>query len=267
MTATPPRLRVLPDRELSAVMRRSLLLQAGWNFEGMQNLGFLYAIEPGLERIHHDPERRRRAMMRHLGFFNTQPYMAGFAVGACMALEEDAASCADAAGEAAAVERVERVKRALGSALAALGDPFYWGTLRPATAAFTLLAWVALWTLEAPAPFFWGAVIGLVLYNVPALWTRWRGPRMGYELGEGLPAALKRLRWQDKSRAVRAAGFAGALLLAAAVLAVPPFGGAPSPWLAAVLAAGFALRLKGVPSLRTYLAAALGLALASAVGL
>ncbi|MBI2361899.1 MAG: PTS system mannose/fructose/sorbose family transporter subunit IID, partial [Elusimicrobia bacterium] len=90
VTAAPPRLRVLPDREFSAIMRRGLLLQAGWNFEGMQNLGFLYAIEPGLARIHHDPEERRRAMMRHLGFFNTQPYMAGFAVGACMALEEDA---------------------------------------------------------------------------------------------------------------------------------------------------------------------------------
>ena len=267
MTQTPPRLRALPERELSAIMRRGMLLQAGWNFEGMQNLGFLYSIEPGLERIHHDPERRRRAMMRHLGFFNTQPYMAGFAVGACMALEEAAAASPDAAAEEAAADRIEKVKRALGSALAALGDPFYWGTLRPATAVFTMLAWVGLWTLEAPAPFFWGTVFGLALHNVPALWARRRGPRLGYELGEGLPAALKRLKWQDKSRAVRAAGFAGALLLAASVLAVPPFGGSPSLWLGAVLAAAFALRAKGVPSLRTYLAAAFGFALASAVGL
>lgn len=267
MTEAPPRLRTLPDSELSAIMRRGLLLQAGWNFEGMQNLGFLYSIEPGLARIHHDPERRRRAMMRHLGFFNTQPYMAGFAVGACMALEEAAAASQDAAGEQAAAGRVESVKRALGSALAALGDPFYWGTLRPTTAAFTLLAWVALWTLELPSPFFWGTVFGLALHNVPALWARRRGPRMGYELGDGLPAALKRLKWQEKARAVRAAGFAGALLLAAAVLAVPPFGGSPSPWLGAALAGAFVLRLKGVPSLRTYLAAAFGLALASAVGL
>ncbi|MBI2362100.1 MAG: hypothetical protein HYV15_01785, partial [Elusimicrobia bacterium] len=64
-----------------------------------------------------------------------------------------------------------------------------------------------------------------------------------------------------------AAGFAAALLVAAAALAVPPFGGAPGPWPAAVLAGAFALRLRGVPSLRTYLAGAFALALASAVGL
>lgn len=265
--AAPPALRVLPDREQAALFRRSAMLQAGWNFEGMQNLGFLYAIEPGLRRVHRDPERLLRARMRHLGFYNCQPYMTGFALGACLALEEDAALAEDEAAEAAAGARVESLKRALGSALAALGDPFFWGSLRPATAVLTLLAWTALWTLDFPSPVLWGTLVGLVAFNVPALWARWEGPRLGYETGEALPAALKRQGWREHTRRARAAGLAGTALLALAAIAVPPFGGTPSLWHAAALAAAFGLRVKGVPSLKTYLAGALAAAAASAAGL
>lgn len=244
-----------------------MFLQAGWNFEGMQNLGFLFAIEPGIRRVHRDPERQRRALLRHLGFFNSQPYMTSFALGACLAFEEDAARAPSEAAETIAAERVERLKRALGSALAALGDPFYWGTLKPATAAFTLLAWIGLWTLGFPAPFLWGTLAGLVVFNTPALWARWAGLRIGHELGEGLPAELKRLGWQEKTRLVRAAGLVGVVVLALAALIVPPLGGRPSLWHALMLAAAFGLRAKGIPSLKTYLAAALIGVAASAGGL
>lgn len=254
--AAPAPARELPEAERAAVFRRSMLLQAGWNFEGMQNLGFLYAIEPGLRRVHRDPERLKRALMRHLGFFNTQPYMAGFAVGACLGLEEAVARAGADAEEAAAVQAVERMKRALGSALAALGDPFYWGTLRPATAAWTLVAWLAFWSAGLPAPVFWGAALGLAAFNAPALWTRWAGPRLGYERGEALPAELKRLGWPEKAQLVRRVGFVGAALAAAAALAVPPFGGLPGWGNAAVLAGAFALRARGYASSGVYAALA-----------
>ncbi|TBR23175.1 hypothetical protein EPO15_06605 [bacterium] len=258
--------RTLPAGERETLFWRSMLIQAGWNFEGMQNLGFLYALEPGLARVHRDPERRRRAQMRHLGFFNTEPHMAGFALGATLVLEEDVARATEDADEAAAVQRVERLKRALGSALAALGDPFYWGTLRPATAAWTLVAWTALWTLGAPSPVAFGTALGLAAFNAPALWTRWVGPRLGYERGEGLPAELKRLGWPEKALLVRRIGLAGAALAAAAALAVPPFGGTPSWANAAVLAGAFGLRLRGHGSLGVYSALALASAVLSAAG-
>ena len=266
MIAAPPPLRVLGRREQRAMFWRSMLLQGAWNFEGMQNLGFLYAIEPGLARAHPDPARRRQAAFRHLGFFNTQPHMAGFALGACLAMEEGVAAAPDGPAAEAAAERLERVKRALGSALAALGDPFFWGTLKPATAAFTLLAWTLLWTLGLPAPFFWGCAAGLAVFNAPALWTRWAGPRLGYEQGEALPIELKRNRWHERARWVRLSGLAAALAVCAAAMAVPPLGGTPSLWNAAALVGAVALRAKGVPTLRTYLAAAVLLGLASAAG-
>jgi PTS system mannose-specific IID component len=253
--------RALPEGEREALFWRSMLIQAGWNFEGMQNLGFLYALEPGLARVHRDPESLKRAQMRHLGFFNTQPYMAGFALGACLGLEEDVARATADTDEASAVQRVERLKRALGSALAALGDPFYWGVLRPATAAWTLVAWTGLWTLGAPAPVAFGTALGLAAFNAPALWTRWVGPRLGYERGEALPAELKRLGWPEKAVLVRRVGLLGAALASGAALAVPPFGGTPSWWNAAALAAAFGLRVRGYGSPATYAA----LLLASAV--
>lgn len=264
---TAAAVRILPERERESLFWRSMLIQAGWNFEGMQNLGFLYAIEPGLARVHRDPESFKRAQMRHMGFFNTQPYMAGFALGATLNLEEDVARATEDAQEAAAIQRVERLKRALGSALAALGDPFYWGTLRPATAAWTLVAWTGLWTLDAPAPVAFGTALGLAAFNAPALWTRWTGPRLGYERGEGLPAELKRLGWPEKAVLVRRIGLFGAALAAAGALAVPPFGGLPTPLNAAVLAAAFVLRMRGVGSLGVYAALAAASGALGAAGL
>lgn len=264
---TAAAIRVLPERERESLFWRSMLIQAGWNFEGMQNLGFLYAIEPGLARVHRDPERFKRAQMRHMGFFNTQPYMAGFALGATLNLEEDVARATEDSQEAAAIQRVERLKRALGSALAALGDPFYWGTLRPATAAWTLVAWTGLWTLDAPSPVAFGTALGLAAFNAPALWTRWTGPRLGYERGEGLPAELKRLGWPEKAVLVRRIGLLGAALAAAAALVVPPLGGTPNALNAAVLAAAFVLRIRGVASLRVYVALAVASAALGAAGL
>lgn len=268
MTEVPAApVRALPEGDHTALFWRSMLIQAGWNFEGMQNLGFLYAMEPGLARVHRDPESLKRAQMRHLGFFNTQPYMAGFALGACLGLEEDVARATADADEASAVQRVERMKRALGSALAALGDPFYWGTLRPATAAWTLVAWAGLWTLGAPAPVAFGTALGLAAFNAPALWTRWVGPRLGYERGEALPAELKRLGWPEKAALVRRLGLLGAAVVAAAALTVPPFGGTPSWWNAAAVAAAFGLRVRGYASLGVYSALALASGVLAAAGI
>ena len=67
---------------------------------------------------------------RRLELFNTQPYMASFALGFALRLEDEIA----AAGPRERVD-LERnlgaMKKSLASALAALGDPLFWGALRP----------------------------------------------------------------------------------------------------------------------------------------
>lgn len=249
-------------RDLQAsLFARSMLLQSCWNFEGMQNAGFLFALDPVLRVAYPDPAERRAAERRHLCFFNTNPYMGGFVLGAVGAMEERCAGL-PAPERGSAEQRIEAVKKMMGASVAALGDGLFWGGLKPFCAVAAILAWLVLWTLETPHALAAAAVLYLVLYNAPALWLRWRGIAMGHALQENLPAGFKDLRLQDRTRWVRAAGAAAAVLLAAALILVPPFGGAPGWGGIGVFAAAFGLRAaRQVPMLRMYAGlAALGMA-------
>ncbi|MFA6029995.1 MAG: PTS system mannose/fructose/sorbose family transporter subunit IID [Elusimicrobiota bacterium] len=231
------------------VFARSLLLQGAWSFERMQNLGFLFALEPALERAH--GPRRAEAAQRHLEYFNTQPYMSGFALGAAAGMEERLSRETDPARAAAAAERLSAVKRSLASGLAALGDRFFWGSLRPACAAAAVAAWGILWTLDVPFPVLAGCLLYLALFNAAALWTRWEGLRIGFEEQESLPKALGRWPWQSGAAALRTAGLVLVGSTALAALIVPPWGSF-TPWNLAVLAACLALKARGICAARIY---------------
>lgn len=248
--------------EQRAIFVRSLFLQACFNGEGMQNLGFLLGLEPLLRRAYGDGPAYREAALRHLGFFNTQPYAAGLILGAVGALEERRAGLPEG-DRPAAGERIGRLKAALGSSMAAMGDSFFWGALRPATAAWSLLVGLALWTARVPYALAWGGLAGLVVYNAPALWLRWAGPRIGYERGEGVVAWLAGLGWERRAARARRAGLAAAVPLALVSLAIPPLGGALAWGNALLLAAALGLVAAGVRGGAVYaLACAAGTVLA-----
>ncbi|MBI5242055.1 MAG: PTS system mannose/fructose/sorbose family transporter subunit IID [Elusimicrobia bacterium] len=252
------------DRRLqSRIFTRSFLMQACWSFERMQNLGFLFAIEPWLDRIYPEPERRRAAAARHLEFFNTQPYMASWTLGVVGALEERLARSPEQ-DRPTAEARLGALKKAMASALAAVGDTLFWGALRPACAAVAIAAWGLFWTAGLPHPILAGCLLYLALFNIPALWTRWQGIRLGYLWQESLSAELGRYRWQRAAVWIRIAGLSAAVLTALAALLVPPWG-AFSRWSVAVLGACVALKAAGVSAGRIYLGLiALGTVLAAA---
>ena len=121
MTPTAP----LPPWVLWRVFARSMFLQASWNPQGMQNLGLAYALFPALERLYPDPAAQMVVVRRHLAFFNTHPYVAAAIVGGVLFHEERIAR-----GEESP-ERVTQFKAALMGPLAALGDGFFWLSLKP----------------------------------------------------------------------------------------------------------------------------------------
>ena len=113
------------DRKLqSRIFGRSLLLQAWWSFRSMQNLGFLFAFEPWLEKIYSDPPTRRAAAARHLEFFNTQPYMSGLILGVVGGLEERLAGMPEQ-DRRPAEKRLSALKKILAETLAAIGDQVF----------------------------------------------------------------------------------------------------------------------------------------------
>jgi PTS system mannose-specific IID component len=164
---------------------RASLLQATWNYERQQGLGWAWSLVPVLDKVLPDARERTARLAEHTAYFNTQPTLASVALGVVAGLEEQRAQ-----GGAVDADQVARVKGVLGSALAALGDRLFWFTLRPFAACLgVLLAVRGSWS---------GAVAMWMVYNLLHLGMRWRGVGWGYRsgpavLGEGLRPALERL--------------------------------------------------------------------------
>ncbi|EEB46013.1 PTS system, mannose/fructose/sorbose family, IID component [Providencia alcalifaciens DSM 30120] len=168
---TKPTEKRLTQSDIRGVFLRSNLLQGSWNFERMQALGFCYSMVPVIRRLYPDNnDDRKQAIKRHLEFFNTHPYVAAPILGVTMAMEEERANGADIDDGA-----INGIKVGLMGPLAGVGDPIFWGTVRPVFAA--LGAGIAMTgSLLGPLLFF-------VLFNLVRLLTLYYGVAYGYKKG------------------------------------------------------------------------------------
>lgn len=175
----------VPRGVLLRCFTRSLFLQSAWNVRGMQNVGFAFAIWPALRYLYPDAAARREAVQRHLEVFNTQPYMAEAVLGGAIHHEAQIA-----AGESAP-SGVVLFKQALAGPLAALGDTFFWGGLRPAAGAVgvALIPLVGMWAV----PLF------LLFYNAVHLAARIYLFRSGIALGDDVLAVVGSLHLAERA--------------------------------------------------------------------
>ena len=153
---------------------RSNFLLGSFNFERMQSMGFCCAMMPILKRLYGDKkEEMKAALKRHLEFFNTQPFVAAAIMGIIGAMEEKRANGADSSPAT-----LSGVKVGLIGPLAGVGDPIFWGTIRPVLAA--LGAGIAL------TGSIIGPIIFFIAFNAIRLATHWYGVKYGYEKGTEL---------------------------------------------------------------------------------
>lgn len=161
-----------------SVWMRQFLLQGCWNYEGMQNVGFAYSMMPALRDRYRDrPDDLKRAVKRHLEFFNTHPAMAAVILGATIGIEERIA--------AAEVDprAVGTFKVGLMGSLGAIGDSYFWGALKP-------MASVAGAIVALAHPLL-GIAVLLALYNTSHLTIRMRGFAAGLRGQESAVRFLK----------------------------------------------------------------------------
>jgi PTS system mannose-specific IID component len=151
MTDTPGR--VLSRIDLLRVLLRSLLIQASWSIDRMQSFGFGYALLPVLRKLYPDPAAFAARLRLHIEYFNTQPVFASFILGAVAKIEEERAAGRDTGGADAAA-----IKASLMGPLAALGDSYFWGGLRPLAACFA----VAVFLVGA----WWAPLLFVLVYNL-----------------------------------------------------------------------------------------------------
>jgi mannose/fructose/N-acetylgalactosamine-specific phosphotransferase system component IID len=222
----PPRVRLVSSQALGACFGRLFLLQATWNYERMQGLGLAWALVPVARALEKDEAAVARALVPHTGFFNTHPVMAAVAVGVIAGEMEKRAAGEPALDDAA----LARAKLALGSSLAAAGDPLFWNALRPLVA----LAAAAVWRDER-SPL--GIITFLAGYNLFAIGYRIRGLFEGYRRGLAYVAQLPR-RMARLTESIRLLGVVLAALVVATIL-VPE--GDPTPRRVLAGAAGLAL--------------------------
>ncbi len=159
---------MLPWQTRLHIWLRLLLLQASWNFERLQGLGFFYALLPGLRKLY-PAEQLASVSRRYVGYFNTHPYLAPLVAGAVLKLEEQRLG-----GQAEELE-INEFKEMVAAPYAAIGDALFWGGLRP------LVAGIAL--LLAVKGLLWAPLILLLLFNLVPLWFRVVFFQRGYREG------------------------------------------------------------------------------------
>ncbi|QNQ81211.1 PTS system mannose/fructose/sorbose family transporter subunit IID [Lactobacillus sp. PV034] len=160
----------LSKNDRRKVFLRSYFLLASFNYERMQNGGFVFSMIPAIKKLYKNKEDRAAALKRHLEFFNTHPFMANPIFGVTLALEEDRANGAEVDNAA-----ISGVKVGMMGPLAGVGDPVFWFTIRPILAAMGAALAVTGNVL--------GPILFYVIWNIMAWAVKWYTQEFGYRTG------------------------------------------------------------------------------------
>ncbi len=140
---------------------RTFFVQSLWNFERLQNIGFLYVLYPVFKKLYPDKNKRKEVLLRHIGFFNTNPYMANIVFAMIINAESEIAS-----GRSKNTKKPEILKSVISGPIAAIGDSFFWGTWRPVTSFVAILLSILAINMF-DADYLWVAPIAFIfLYNI-----------------------------------------------------------------------------------------------------
>lgn len=124
---------MLSARTCLQCLSRTWLMGAAMTTRGMQNIGLLYALDPGLQAIYPQAGALSTARLRYAEHVNTHPFMAPLFVGILLSMEKQIAQ------GSVAPESITAIKNTAATTLSALGDSFFSGTV--------LVFWVFLTTL------------------------------------------------------------------------------------------------------------------------
>lgn len=178
----------IEKKQLKSVFWRSFALQGAFNYERMQNVGYMYAMLPVIKKLYRNKEDQA-AITRHLEIFNTTPAVVPTIMGISAAMEEENAN-----NPAFDVQSINAVKASLMGPLAGIGDSIFWGTVRIIAAGIGV-------SIAKDGNLF-GPLLFLVLYNLPNILVRIFGLKLGYQVGVNSLDRIQKEGLMDKIMAV-----------------------------------------------------------------
>ena len=176
---------VITRKDLRKIFWKSLPFEISWNYVRQDHMGFAYSMTPVIEKLYQTKEERAEALQRHMEFFNITVYFSTLVLGIVTAMEERKAK--DPAFDTSSISNV---KASLMGPLSGSGDSIFLGTLR------IIAAGIGASLCMNGNPF--GAVLFLLLYNIPAFLVRYLGMMKGYELGTTLLEKLQKSGLMNK---------------------------------------------------------------------
>lgn len=134
----------LDNKTLNRMAWRSMQLQACFNYERMQSAGWLWAILPGLQKIHTNKDDLATSMTHNMDFLNTHPFIVTFVMGIVLSMEQQKMD----------IQTIRSVRISTAAPLGGIGDALFWMSLVPIVAGMT-----AQMAID-------GSIVGPILYFV-----------------------------------------------------------------------------------------------------
>ncbi len=164
---------------LAKCFLRCYLVGAAFNTRGLQNVGLIFALEPGLQRIYRDGKERQEARKRYMKHYNTHLFWTPLLLGIFLSFEDKVARGLLASAV------LESIKNTTVYTLSAIGDSVFAGSL------------LVFWSLTTALLSLTGSVELLVVWML--CWFlalhlfKFATFVMGYR--EGLSFLLRLKRW------------------------------------------------------------------------
>jgi mannose/fructose/N-acetylgalactosamine-specific phosphotransferase system component IID len=201
--------------KLFSAFLRSFFLQALWNFERMQNMGFAFSVLPLLKAASKTKKGYHTALRRHTQFFNTHPYFAPIVMGVVYHKERGRET--DLQGDD---NTLTVLKDSMGAAFGGIGDHVLWGTWRPFCAILALgVGFLVAYPVMTPPAAdkvlnesaaricaTWWVAGFLALFNAVHFWVRWRGLQRAAAEGPLVVKWIQSLSLQSWAATVRRVG-------------------------------------------------------------
>lgn len=140
--------------------------------------GWLYSVQPALNRYYADDAKKRaEAMSRHTTWYNITQNVGTFAMGLVASMERENAQHDDFD-----TESIDGIKVSLMGPMSGIGDAIFWGVLR------VIAVGIGINLAMSGSPL--GALMFLLIYNIPSVLCRYFMTYLGFQMGTSFISQL-----------------------------------------------------------------------------